>query len=243
MLTPKFHCNYVFTVIDRTSKGMEAVPLLDISAVACAQALIFSWISLFGVPKTITSDCAPQFTSNVWSQLCKMLNITHRQTTAYHPEANCAVERLHYCLKDALRARTATATWAKELLWVLLGLPAQPREDTGLSLAEAVFGTPIFLPNEFLHGEEISVDNISKVFFKLWMLLLFLSLASIIRVACFLRSCQLTSSAPPSSGCAEAASTPLSSAPTMAPMLSCTGDPAPLPSEAGRGMRSSPSTA
>jgi hypothetical protein len=38
------------------------------------------------------------------------------------------------------------------------------------------------------------VDNISKQFWKLWMLLHFLSLASIIWVACCLRSCQLTSS-------------------------------------------------
>jgi hypothetical protein len=39
------------------------------------------------------------------------------------------------------------ATWAKEIPWVLLGLRAQPREDTGLSPAEAVFGAPIVLPN------------------------------------------------------------------------------------------------
>jgi hypothetical protein len=31
-----------------------------------------------------------------------MLNISHRQTTAYHPEANSAVERLHRHCKDAL---------------------------------------------------------------------------------------------------------------------------------------------
>ncbi len=43
---------------------------------------------------------------------------------------------------------------------MLLGLRAQPREDTGLSLAEAVFGAPILLPNEFLQGDEISVDSI-----------------------------------------------------------------------------------
>jgi hypothetical protein len=43
---------------------------------------------------------------------------------------------------------------------------AQPREDTGLSPAEAVFETPIVLPSEFLHGEEISIDNISKNFWK-----------------------------------------------------------------------------
>jgi hypothetical protein len=55
---------------------------------------------------------------------------------------------------------------AEELPWVLLGHCAQLREDAGLSPAEAVFGTPIVLPNEFLQGEEISVDNISTFFFK-----------------------------------------------------------------------------
>jgi transposase InsO family protein len=149
--------NYIFTIIDRTSKWMEAIPL---SAAACAKALIFSWISHFGVPKTITSDRGLQFTSNVWFQLCEMLNISHRQTTAYHPESNRAVERLHRRLKDTLRACAATATWSKELPFVLLRLRAQPREDIGLSPAEAVFGAPIVLPKEFLHNEEISVDSI-----------------------------------------------------------------------------------
>ncbi len=110
----------------------------------------------------ITSDLGPQFTSNVWSQLCEMLNITHRQTTAYHPETNGAVERLHRRLKDALRACAAVAIWAEELPWVLLGLCSQPRKETGLFSAEAVFGTPIVS-----HGEEFSVDKISKIFLKL----------------------------------------------------------------------------
>jgi hypothetical protein len=87
-----------------------------------------------------------------------MLNISHKQTTAYHPESNSTVERLHRCLKDALRARAAA--WFKELPFVLLGLRAQPREDTGLYLAEAVFGAQIVLPNEFLQNDELSVDTI-----------------------------------------------------------------------------------
>jgi hypothetical protein len=49
---------------------------------------------------------------------------------------------------------------------VLLGLRAQPREDTGLSPAEAVFGAPIVLPNEFLQNEERPVDAIIKNFSK-----------------------------------------------------------------------------
>ncbi len=92
------------------------------------------------MPKTITSDCGLQFTSNLWFQLYEILNISHKQTTAYHPELNGAVKRQHRLLKDALRTHAAAATWSEELPFVLLGLRAQPREDTGLSLAEAAFG-------------------------------------------------------------------------------------------------------
>jgi hypothetical protein len=66
------------------------------------------------------------------------------------------------CVPDA-----AGATWANELPWVLLGLRAEPREDTGLSPAEAVFGAPIVLPNEFLSNDEMSVDSVSKNFLQL----------------------------------------------------------------------------
>jgi transposase InsO family protein len=84
--------NSIFIIIDRTSKRMEAIPLSDTSAAACAKALTFTRISCFGVPKTITIDRGPQFISNLWFKLCEMFHISHRQTTAYHPESNGAVK-------------------------------------------------------------------------------------------------------------------------------------------------------
>jgi hypothetical protein len=51
-----------------------------------------------------------------------MLNIEHRQMTAYLPKSNGAVERLYCHLKDPLRTRATAATWADELPFVLLGL-------------------------------------------------------------------------------------------------------------------------
>jgi hypothetical protein len=88
------------------------------------------------------------------------------QTTAYHPELNGAVEKLHRRLKDALRACAAAATWTEELPFVLLGLRAQLREDTGLSPAESVFVAPIVLPNELLQCDEVAVDSIIRNFQK-----------------------------------------------------------------------------
>jgi hypothetical protein len=133
-------------------------PLSEMFAAACSKALTFTWISHFGVPETITSDCWPQFTSNHWLQLCEMLNISHKQT-AYHPDLNGTVERQHCRLKDTLRACAPMVTRSKELPFVLLGLRAQLRENTGLSLAEAVFSAQIVLPNEFLQNVELSVDH------------------------------------------------------------------------------------
>ena len=80
------------------------------------------------------------------------------------------VERLHCSLKDALRARGATATWATELPWVLLSLRTTPREDTNTSPAQALFGTLLVLLNQFLsiNNEEtmntflIQIDKILK---------------------------------------------------------------------------------
>jgi hypothetical protein len=107
---------------------MKAIPLSDTSAAVCAKALTFSRISRFGVPEKITSDHGQQITSNLCFKLCQMLNISHWQTTAYHPESSRAVKRLHCRFKDTLRASAAMATWSEDLPFVLLRLPAQPRE-------------------------------------------------------------------------------------------------------------------
>jgi hypothetical protein len=80
--------SYLFTVVDRTTRWPEAVPLASTTAADCAAALLQGWIQRFGVPDTITSDRGPQFTSSLWASLCTLLSIKHTQTTAYHPQSN-----------------------------------------------------------------------------------------------------------------------------------------------------------
>jgi len=146
--------NYLFTVLDRTSRWPEAIPLSGITAGDCADALFRGWIQRFGLPNTITSDRGAQFTSSLWAHLCQLLSISHSPTTAYHPQSNGMVERFHRRLKDALRARAAGVDWYQHLPWVMLGIRSAWREGAEFTPAEAVYGAQPVLPGQFLAAPE-----------------------------------------------------------------------------------------
>jgi hypothetical protein len=142
--------SYLLTCIDRTSRWPEAVPLASITAQKCADAFVENWVARFGVQHTVTTDRGTQFSSATWACLAKSLGFRHVMTTAYHPQANSMVERLHRQIKEALRARNCGAAWADHVPWVLLGLRAVPKEEAGVSSAEVVFGQQLVLPNQVL---------------------------------------------------------------------------------------------
>ena len=84
----------------------------------------------------MTSDRGSQFTSELWSSMCKLLGAKLHPTTAYHPQANGLIERFHRNLKASLKARLIGPNWMDELPWVLLGTRTTPKEDLNTSSAE-----------------------------------------------------------------------------------------------------------
>ena len=149
-LPPSEGFAYLFTIIDRTTRWPEAIPIADISANTCARAMFSHWISRFGVPAMITSDRGAQFTSSLWSRLCDFMGTKQSMTTAFHPQSNGIVERFHRSLKASLRARLCGPKWTIDLPLVLLGLRSSPRDSDGVSTAERVYGTTLCLPDQFL---------------------------------------------------------------------------------------------
>jgi transposase InsO family protein len=79
---------YLFTVIDRSTWWVEAVPVPDISTAMCLATLFSGWIRHYGMPDLLTSDHG-----EVWAALCKWLGISHIIITAYYPQSNGMVER------------------------------------------------------------------------------------------------------------------------------------------------------
>ena len=104
----------------------------------------------FGVPATVTSDRGRQFASELWKKTATLLGASTKATTAYHPQANGLVERMHRTMKASLKAKLGSdPNWCDTLPVVLLGMRAAVKQDINCLVAEMVYGEQLRLPGEF----------------------------------------------------------------------------------------------
>ncbi len=112
---------YLFTMVDRSSRWLEAVPLKSMAAEDCVDVLISAWVATGLACQPSSRQTRAASSPSLWAGLTKLLGIKHVQTTPYHPQSKGMVERTHGQLKAALRARLAGLRWPEHLPWVLLG--------------------------------------------------------------------------------------------------------------------------
>ena len=86
---------YLFTIVDRYTRWAEAIPMAGCSTETCIKGFLRHWMAHFGIPGDLTSDRGPQFTSELWTELNRLLGISASNPTAYRPQANGLVERMH----------------------------------------------------------------------------------------------------------------------------------------------------
>lgn len=155
---------YCITLIDRFTRWPEAIPTEDCKAKTVAEVIVTHWISRFGVPHKIVTDRGPQFESELFLQLSRLLGFQHNKTTAYNPASNGMIERWHRSFKAAIMCK-ANQQWTKSLPLIMLGLRTAFREDLESSSAELVYGENLRLPSDFIQAS--TIENQCEVIAKL----------------------------------------------------------------------------
>ena len=143
----------MYAHFDKFTRWPEVYPIPNMTAHTVARAFINGWISRFGVPTNITTDCGRQFESELFRTLTSMLGITHLRTTPYHPQANGQIERTHRQLKAAIMCHQ-NSRWTEVLPIVLLGVRSSLKADLNATVAELIYGVPLRLPGEFFVPSE-----------------------------------------------------------------------------------------
>ncbi|KAL0173249.1 hypothetical protein M9458_033560, partial [Cirrhinus mrigala] len=100
----------ILVTIDRFSKSCRLIPLKGLpTAMETTLALFHNVFRIYGLPEDIVSDRGTQFTSQVWKEFCKQLDINVSLTSGYHPQANGQVESAHVHLQRAIRTQEIQA--------------------------------------------------------------------------------------------------------------------------------------
>lgn len=141
---------YLLTFQDIFTKYPEAIPMSDQSVNTIARKYVNHIICRHGCPEKITTDQGAQFTSELFSEICKLLQVKQIQTTAYHPEANGVVERSHQTLMNFLShyINEKQDDWDEWIDYALMAYRTTPHTATGYSPYYLNHGREARLPTE-----------------------------------------------------------------------------------------------
>nr|GEU33807.1 reverse transcriptase domain-containing protein [Tanacetum cinerariifolium] len=105
---------YILVAVDYLSKWVEAkaLPTNDARVVVKFLKLLFSW---FETPKAIISDSGTHFCNDQFSRVMSKYGVTHRLSTAYHPQTSGQVEVTNRGLKRILERTVGENQRTKKL--------------------------------------------------------------------------------------------------------------------------------
>ena len=152
----------ILMVVDRMSKERHYIPCTcsgeGTIAEATAKLLIDNVWRYHGLPNSMLSDRGPQFVSAVWKAWCKILGITAKLSTAYHPETDGQSEIANQEMERHLRSfvNYSQDDWTDLLPMAEFAANNAPSATTGLSPFMATKG---YEPRRSFDPTERSADS------------------------------------------------------------------------------------
>nr|GEZ84417.1 reverse transcriptase domain-containing protein [Tanacetum cinerariifolium] len=143
---------YILVAVDYLSKWVEAkaLPTNDARVVV---KFLKSLFSQFGTPKAIISDHGTYFCNDKFSRVMAKYGVTHRLSTAYHPQTSGQVEVTNRRLKRILERTVGEnrTLWSDKLEDALWAFRIAYKTSIGCTSYRLVYGKACHLPHEIEH--------------------------------------------------------------------------------------------
>jgi hypothetical protein len=143
------------TMIDPATGWFEVKDVPDYTANSTQAAFDEVWLSRYPRPEIIGFDGGSEF-KQVFDEMRKNYGMKKRVTTAYNPQANGIIERVHLVLADALRTfelqereMDINDPWASFLASAAFAIRSTYHTTLGASPGQLVFGRDMLLPIKF----------------------------------------------------------------------------------------------
>lgn len=130
-------CTRLCVITDRLGKGtiLFPVPKEQFGAEGFAKLFMQNYVRLHWLPRSLVSDRDTQFVNAFWKEVCHLLKIERRLSTAYHPETDGSTERRNQEVEAYLRkfCTFSQNDWVELLPIAQICLDNRPNQATGLS--------------------------------------------------------------------------------------------------------------
>ena len=126
-----------------------------------AKHLYSEIICRHGTPEVIITDNASNFTSKMLTEVCKILNISLKPASPYHPAGNGMAERLNKTLIQtiALYVSQNQKDWDLLLPGVLFGYRISKNNSTRETPFQLLYGRRARLPNDVTSWQHPNLPN------------------------------------------------------------------------------------
>lgn len=94
----------IWVIVDRFSKMAHFIPLKNRQAGNLSKLFIREVWRLHGLPLGVVSDRDTVFTSKLWKEIMRLLDVSQDMSTAYHPQTDGQTERVNQVLEHYLRS-------------------------------------------------------------------------------------------------------------------------------------------
>ena len=150
----------ILVMTDHFSKYTKAIAMPNQQARTVADVFDREWVSVFGAPRIVHTDQGSNFESDVFQEMCKMLQIEKSRTTSYHPQGNSQCERFNSTLLAMIHAhaRDHKDEWDRNLHHVMLFYNSTKHSTTGIEPNRIMFGRNVDMPIDITMPVDPSVQ-------------------------------------------------------------------------------------
>ena len=152
-ITPRNN-RYILVGTDHFTKWVEVFAVPDQTAVTTGNVILNEVITMYGAPLSIHSDLGSNYESQIFQELCRLMEVRKTRTSVRNPKGNGQAEKFNKTLVRMIKAylKGEQEDWDLNLGCLAAAFRATPSSSSGFTPNMLMLGREVRIPAKLRSG-------------------------------------------------------------------------------------------